>query len=242
MKTGGMECRSCHGDMAAVGGATPLRAGGSLDGSRDGASRLPWADLPRCASCHTGDAVSHRSGAGYVLAADGIRLTQAYVTGDAAASAILSPGSRFKEQTGTLYRFSKGHGGLLCQDCHGSTHAEWPNATAGANDNVASTQLQGHTGVIAECSACHLAGSLPLTTAGPHGMHNVADARWIDENHGEFFERDPAGCKACHGTDLRGTVLSRAAADRTFSVEDAGTVRFAKGAQIGCSHCHSTPR
>ena len=97
-------------------------------------------------------------------------------------------------------------------------------------------------GVIAECSACHLPGSLPLTTAGPHGMHNVADARWVDENHGEFFERDPAGCKACHGTDLRGTVLSRAAADRTFSVEDAGTVRFAKGAQIGCSHCHSTPR
>jgi hypothetical protein len=65
---------------------------------------------------------------------------------------------------------------VLCQGCHGSTHAEWPVANAAANDNVAATTLQGHDGVLVECAACHAAGELPLTLGGPHGMHNVGDA------------------------------------------------------------------
>jgi hypothetical protein len=71
-------------------------------------------------------------------------------------------------------------------------------------------------------------------------MHNVNDPRWVDENHGSFFEQDAASCRACHGQDLQGTVLSRAAADRTFRVEDR-TVRFTKGTPIGCTHCHGNP-
>ena len=46
---------------------------------------------------------------------------------------------------------STGHGGLFCEACHGSTHAEWPAANPNANDNVPATQIQGHTGYIAEC-------------------------------------------------------------------------------------------
>ena len=57
-------------------------------------------------------------------------------------------------------------------------------------------------------------------------------------------EPAPAGeaiahtCAACHGADHRGTVLSRAAADRTFNVEGR-TVTIQKGEPVGCGHCHS---
>ena len=241
MVTGGLACLNCHGDMSAVGGDHPLLAGGSIDGAADGAGRRPWTDLPRCQSCHTGDASSHLSGTGLVPAVDGIRLAQAWRTGDAAASPIRSASSRFAEQANTLYRNSRGHGGLLCQDCHGSTHAEWPVADPASNDNVAASQIQGHTGAVLECTACHAAGSLALTMQGPHGLHNVNDARWVGGGHGGSFENNPASCRACHGANLQGTPLSKTPVDRTFNVEDAGRVTLRAGTQVGCGHCHSTP-
>ncbi len=241
MKTGGMDCNDCHGGMLSVGGEYPLLSGGSLDGSNDGGTRRPWMDLPRCQSCHTGDAVSHLSGTGLVPDSSGIRLVQTYITGDSSASPLLAINKRFAEQDDTLFRNSKGHGGLACEACHGSTHAIWPNDDAAANDNLAARQLQGYSGTIIECNACHGVGSLPLTTRGPHGLHNVNEARWIDEAHGEIYERNKNSCKACHGTDLRGTVLARVSSARSFRVEDNGTVRFAKGELVGCQHCHRTP-
>ncbi len=239
MKDGGMECLSCHGDMLAVGGAFPLEPGGSLDGQNDLRSRRPWADLPRCQSCHTGDALNHLSGPGLVVAPDGIRLRQAYRTGDPAASPIASPASRFAENPNTLYRFSKGHGNVSCENCHGSTHAEWPNADPGANDNVTPTQLQGHTGTIIECATCH-AGNLPRTMNGPHGMHNVDQLSFIDGGHHDFYAQNPASCQACHGANLLGTALSRAAADRSWS-HDGHTWTVSKGTPIACNLCHSLP-
>ncbi|MFZ1201900.1 MAG: hypothetical protein WAO07_17155 [Desulfobacterales bacterium] len=241
MATGGMNCFDCHGDMPAVGGAFPLLAGGSIDGANDGGSRRPWKDLPRCQACHTGDAVSYLTGADLVSDADWpFRLRQAYRTGDDSASPLLATNKRFAENTNTLFRFSKGHGGVNCEACHGSTHAVWPNDDPAANDNIAATQLQGHAGTIIECGTCHGQGSLPLTTNGPHGLHNVADARWVDESHGDFYERDKAGCKACHGLELRGTPLAKTAAARSFRVED-NTVTLAKGDLVSCNRCHERP-
>lgn len=241
MATGAMDCFDCHGDMPAVGGAIPLLAGGSIDGTNDGGGRRPWKDLPRCQSCHTGDAVSYLTGANLVSDADWpFRLRQAYRTGDGSASPLLATNERFAENTDTLYRFSKGHGGLACEACHGSTHAIWPNADPAANDNIAAVQLQGHSGTIIECGTCHGPGSLDLTTAGPHGLHNVADARWVDGNHGDFYERDPAGCRACHGDTLMGTPLSKTAAARSYTVEDKA-VSHAKGDLVSCNRCHEMP-
>jgi hypothetical protein len=241
MATGGMDCFDCHGGMRAVGGAFNLQPGGSIDGTNDGQSRRPWLDLPRCQACHTGDAVSYRQGAGLVADANWpFRLRQAYKTGDASASSLLASNKRFAENTNTLFRFSRGHGELACESCHGSTHAIWPNEDPAANDNIAATQLQGHDGTIIECGTCHGQGSLPLTTNGPHGLHNVNDARWVDENHGDFYERDKAGCKACHGLDLMGTPLAKTAAARSFRVED-NTVTFAKGDLVSCDRCHGIP-
>jgi hypothetical protein len=206
MKTGGMDCNACHGDMLSVGGAFALLPDGSIDGTNDGGERRPWQDLPRCQSCHTGDA-----------------------------------NKRFAEEDNSLFRNSKGHGGLACEACHGSTHAVWPNADTNANDNIAAVQLQGYAGTLIECTVCHAPGSLALTTSGPHGLHTVNDDRWIDEEHGEFYERNENGCKACHGTDLLGTPLAKMPVARTFRIEDDEIVSFAKNELVGCNRCHGMP-
>jgi hypothetical protein len=241
MKTGGMDCNDCHGDMLAVGGKDTLLDGGSIDGTNDGNARRPWLDLPRCQSCHTGDAVDHLTGTDLVADPDWpFRLRQAFASADASASPLLALNKRFAENTNALFRFSKGHGGLACQACHGSTHAIWPNVTAGANDNVAATQLQGYAGTLIECATCHESGSLSTTTGGPHGLHTVNDSRWYDGGHENAFEDDANHCKACHGLALTGTPLARMPTARRFRVED-DTVAYAKGDLVRCDRCHGMP-
>jgi hypothetical protein len=248
MKTGGIGCHDCHGDMLAVGGVYPLLAGGSIDGTNDGGPRRPWQDMPRCQACHTGDAVSNLAATANVVAAgDGIRLRQAYRTGDPSASPLPATNKRFAENANTLYRFSKGHSGILCEGCHGSTHAEWPNANAGANDNIAATELQGHTGPLIECTTCHAQGTLvPTTLEGPHGLHLVNDAGWISA-HGDLLEHGSplqGECRACHGLTLDGTVLSKAAANRTLARGEGGggfPISVSKGQQVSCTLCHGKP-
>jgi len=240
MKTAGLSCRDCHGDMLDVGGEDLLAQGGSLDGAADFAPRRAWLDLPRCQSCHTGDALSPLSGPNLVAAPDGIRLRQAWRTDDPAASPILAVNRRFAENEGTLYRNSTGHGGMACWACHGSPHAEWPVEDPAANDNVAALELQGHSGVITECATCHEPGTLSANLGGPHGMHPI-DARWADEAHGHVYERNRAACQACHGVQLEGTPLAKVAADRNFRGEE-GSRTLHKGQLVSCNLCHSTPR
>lgn len=240
MRTGGLQCYSCHGDMLDVGGKDVLAAGGSIDGTNDGGVRRPWIDLPRCQSCHTGDSNSHLTGADLVEAPGGIRLGQAWRISDPAASPILATNQRFAENQDKLFRNSRGHGGLLCRSCHGSTHAIWPINDPSSNDNLEATALQGHSGTIIECSVCHGTTNLGNGLSGPHGMHVVNDASFTDHRHSSTFESNPAACRACHGQDLRGTVLSRTAATRTLRVED-GIVTLPKGTPVGCNHCHGIP-
>jgi hypothetical protein len=223
--TSALDCQNCHGRMSAVGGAV--------------SNRTPWLDEPKCQSCHAGDAVG-KTASDQPYAADGIRFTLAYSPADATATPKLATNKRFAENdlvdsTGKvvgakLYRKSKGHGGLACEACHGSTHAIW---SAGPNDDVAATQLQGHAGTVVECSACHLAAP-PNGLGGPHGMHPVGGA-WVS-GHENVAQGNQASCQPCHGTDYRGTVLSRTSVARTL----AGKA-FAAGAQIGCYDCHAGP-
>jgi hypothetical protein len=158
---------------------------------------------------------------------------------------VVPTNTRFAENPDTLYRNSKGHGGVFCEGCHGSPHAIWPNQNPLANDNVAAKQLQGHSGPIAECSTCHQAGSLGLTLNGPHGLHPVNDPFWNKE-HKELFEHNRARCQTCHGVNLEGTVLSKTAADRTLRAKEEqpdGTkiIFLAKGTQVSCTLCHKLP-
>ncbi len=233
--------------------------------------RVPWANEPGCGSCHTGDVRSNLSGmAGVVVNPadsdgneDNLRLFRAYVTGDAKATPIVPQNKRFAEnviEAGNpvisdpgdprignpmLYRVSKGHGGLFCETCHGSTHGIWPNKNDLANDNVTANQLQGHKGSIIECGTCH-SGSLGNTLNGPHGMHPVGDTSFARGGHDSLAESNRNACRACHGNNGEGTVLSRMATDRSLECDDrtsycpsGNSAVFPKAYMVGCTECHS---
>jgi uncharacterized protein (TIGR03437 family) len=211
-----IQCQSCHGNMSAVG-----------DASRQG-----WLSEPNCQNCHTGTAVWNSGEVRFTSALDA---SGAYRT---AADQTFATQPNVPGPGLSLYRFSAGHGGLACEACHGSTHAEFPSSHA--NDNAQSVKLQGYSGFLGECSTCHPANSAAVGTAnltGPHGMHPVGQA-WVNQ-HNDFAERSPTACQACHGADYKGSVLSRAFADRTLSA--FGTQQFWRGAQIGCYSCHNGP-
>jgi hypothetical protein len=212
-----MQCQSCHGSMLTVGST----------------NRVGWLHEPTCQACHTGDAVS-KSGQ--------IRHNTVFTNG-----VMREPANRrFATSPDTpapglsLYRFSRGgHGGLACSACHGSTHAEFP--TAFRNDNVMSEALQGHAGVLVECDKCH--GSMPNSrNGGPHGLHHLGQT-WVTgaepAPHVAGFKAGNQACQACHGTDYRGTVLSRAHNKRVVNTGDFGTRTFWRGQQIGCYDCHN---
>jgi hypothetical protein len=273
MFNAGMLCNDCHGDMTQVGadfsaGVSPDNPGDfqlDLGNFYDPASpqpRVPWANEPGCGSCHTGDASSNLAGTATTIVntadtngnTDGIRLRQAYRSGDAKATPIVPSNKRCAEPAVAatfngfnnpgagnprLYRVSTGHGGVFCEGCHGATHAEWPNANPNANDNVTARQLQDHTGTIVECSTCHGdAMNSRNTLGGPHGMHPVGDSTsFARGGHEHLAEGNSAACAACHGGGSRssntGTVLSVAKADRNLR----GTL-VREGEPVGCSVCH----
>ncbi len=204
-----MQCQSCHGAMSIVG-----------DPGRKG-----WLDEPNCQSCHH-DGLRALS----TLNAQGRPKTWGEVADKRFATNPDTP------VAGTsLYRMSKGHGDLQCEACHGATHAIYPSSHD--NDNLLALDIQGHTGTIAQCSACH--NDVPWTkTGGPHGMHTTG-LRWAND-HSETFD-NPAECQACHGADYRGTPLSALKTDVSWSVHEFGTKNFAAGHQISCYDCHNGP-
>ena len=231
MFQGGLICQDCHGEMLNVGNdfsanmtaATPFPEG--IDLTR----RIPWADEPACQSCHTGDALDNLglTDSNVIQAADGVRLLQAYRTNDLNARPIVATNRRFAESVidgkQVLFRLSKGHGGVYCEGCHGSTHAEWPvppdSGPVVANDNVTAQQIQQRTGTIRRCTACHPANMAP-TMDGPHGLHPIENLRWTG-GHGAFAKRlGFESCETCHGVQGQGTPLS---------------------AGVQCYRCHSNP-
>lgn len=208
--TNAIECQSCHGNMTALGNT----------------SRKGWFDEPNCQACHTGLASTTNT-------------TLAYTSAFSSGTTLRTPAdTTFATTPNTpatgesLFRLSSGHGGLQCEACHGSTHAEFP--TNVANDNVQSTNLQGHAGMLSECSTCH--STVPtVTNGGPHGLHPIGTS-WVNQHQNVADSQGAATCQGCHGTDYMGTVLSRIQATRTL----AGHT-FAAGTMIGCYSCHNGP-
>lgn len=203
-----MGCQSCHGNMSKVGDPT----------------RVGWLQEPNCQACHF----------------NGKRTTSAV---DAAGNLVKPTDTRFATTPNqpakgfSLYRFSKGHGGLQCEACHGATHAEYPSSHL--NDNLQSIALQGYAGTIRECSVCH--AKVPLSVnGGPHGMHTIG-ASWVSA-HGDRVESSgPAACAYCHGKDYRGSALSQVKVARSYNTE-RGLRSFVAGQAVGCYDCHNGPR
>ena len=201
-----MDCQSCHGTMAQVG-----------SNNREG-----WLDQPNCQACH-------QEGHQYISALTSTGTLREAID-NRFATTPNTPSSGF-----SLYRFSKGHGDLQCESCHGATHAIYPSHEAG--DNILSEQLQGHSGTLAECTACH--SSIPLTKdGGPHGMHSVGQV-WVKE-HEDSAENSVNECKACHGDNFRGSLLSKTWTARSF-IAEGKAINYDKGEQVGCYDCHNGP-
>jgi hypothetical protein len=212
-----MQCQSCHGNMSAVGAST----------------RTGWVDEPNCQACHVGTATNSYG----VIRFDSVFDAPGHMRVAAEQTFATNPDT--PAAGASLYRFSKGHGGLQCSACHGSTHAEFPSAFR--NDNREGEMLQGHAGVIIECQMCH--GVQPANNQfhnGPHGMHPLR-ANWAGKHNDAMGEHNTAQCRACHGLNYEGTVLSRAQAARTFTVEKFGTKMYWRGQQISCYGCHDGP-
>jgi hypothetical protein len=201
-----INCQGCHGSMGRVGAV----------------KRIGWLQQPNCQACHH----------------DGQRELQAVSAGvlktwtdTRYATNADTPAAGF-----SLYRFSKGHGGLQCEACHGATHAEYPSSHA--NDNVLSKDVQGREGTIGECASCHK--TVPLTAdKGPHGMHTVGSA-WV-KGHESSAKAGATACAYCHGADYRGSILSTVKVARSFNA-DGKTVNFAVGQKVGCYDCHNGPK
>jgi hypothetical protein len=201
-----IQCQSCHGHIANVGNA----------------NRKGWLDEPNCQACH-------HDGKQELSAINPTTNTLRHVVDTRFATNPNTPASGI-----SLYRFSKGHGNLQCEACHGATHAVYPAHQA---DNLLAQGIQGHAGTIGECSACH--SSIPNTvTGGPHGMHPVGQS-WVS-GHKHVAERNAAQCKVCHGQTYRGSVLSEMFTTRTLSVEH-GSKTLQKGHQVSCYDCHNGP-
>jgi Pilus formation protein N terminal region len=203
-----MGCQSCHGNMTAVG--DPARVG--------------WLQEPTCQACHY----------------NGKRTTSAL---DSAGKLVVPTDTRFATNAnvplpGTnLFRFSKGHGGMQCEACHGATHAEYPSSHD--NDNIQSIALQGYAGTVRECKVCH-ASSLVSGNGGPHGMHSIG-AGWVSEHHDLISSSGgKTACAYCHGADYRGTPLSQAKVTRSYT-HDGRTTTIAAGTNVGCYNCHNGP-
>ncbi len=208
-----IECQDCHGDMSTV--ADPNRQG--------------WLDMPACQYCH------NRTGP----KGDFTRYKSVFSSGNTLRTVY---SSRFATNRNTpltglsLYRFSKGHGGLQCEACHGSTHAIYPSTHY--NDNLQSQHLQGYKGTLSNCATCH---ETPPSTSnkGPHGMHIVGQT-WVKE-HKKHAKANLSDCADCHGSDYRGTFLSAMWQSRTLSIED-GSKTLSKGHKVSCYDCHNGPK
>jgi hypothetical protein len=216
--TNAIDCQSCHGPMSNVGKT-----------GREG-----WLDQPNCQQCHDRNGTSTSNFA---------RFTSVFSSGTTLRTIVDTTG-RFATNANTpatgfsLYRFSKGHGNLQCEACHGSTHAEYPSSHA--NDNVQSIAIQGHTGTIAECSTCHTTVPTGSTNfaKGPHGMHVVGQgAVSAHQSPG----KTESNCAVCHGSDYKGTILSATSQARTLNAGDFGTKNWTAKHQVSCYDCHNGP-
>lgn len=209
-----MECQSCHGSMTTV-----------ADAAREG-----WFDMPTCQSCHH----------------DGERETVAI---NADGTFKTWDDTRFASNPDTpaegwsLFRFSTGHGGLQCEACHNSTHAEFTNTPSAngneVNDNLAAVQAQGYAAAIRECSVCHQ--NVPNTTnGGPHGMHTIGQY-WVKEHHDVFNNTSFSSCYYCHGNTSSGSPLAVIKVEKTFNIGDGRSKTFAENERVTCWSCHSGP-
>lgn len=86
-------------------------------------------------------------------------------------------GSLYAEESGKLFRESRGHGGLYCSTCHGSPHAIVPSVEP--NDNLQNITLQGNSRPLYDCRVCH---GIILAAGGPHGIGGTTAVALLEDS------------------------------------------------------------
>ncbi len=158
-------CAGCHADPAL--GTTGQAGVPYLSTAMHGAhaSRMAAAHLDNeCYACHPGFRTTCLRD---VHAGKGMTCNDCHVGGmtglgsptripwvnePACADCHARQGFQF-EETGKLFRQSRGHGGVMCMACHNSPHSITPATTAA--DNLQAIAAQGHAGKIDTCTVCH---------------------------------------------------------------------------------------
>ena len=159
-------CASCHPDpILGTGGTAPVFSR-AIHGKH--AEAIPQT-LDGCYDCHPGPTTQCLRGA---MFSAGLTCVNCHGTMSQLASSSRTPWMNepdcgqchaYGSQPGQLYRHSTGHGGVYCEACHGSTHAEFPSTLAA--DNAQSIRLQGYDGPVGSCQVCHTDGRSALN---PH--------------------------------------------------------------------------
>ncbi len=112
-----------------------------------------------------------------------------------------------------------------CSLCHGADGkgSSMSVASAARSYTVNGKTFSIASGATVNCASCHVPHSTALA--------------WVDGGHGTEYASDPGGCATCHGASGSGTVLSKAAAARSYTV-NGKTFSIASGATVGCATCH----
>jgi hypothetical protein len=209
-----LQCQNCHGRMNDVASV----------------KRRAYVDMPQCQACHTGTAVQNSGSLAFTSVFDATN----HVRVAAAATFATTPSAPLPGASS--FAQSSEHGGLRCAACHGPAHAETP--TLDASEDAQSQRLQGAAGAVLSCAACHT-GTLSTGLTGPHGTHQATQA--YAKGHNDWIKTSGGRttCMPCHGTDYRGTALSRARSSQTFTGK--GTHVVFPGFQTGCYTCHLGP-
>ena len=187
-----MQCQSCHGAMSNVGAA----------------NRTGWLDEPTCQNCHTGTAI-HNNGE--------IRYTDVYDLNGERRIAV--------DQTFATTPDVPAPGLLAVPllDRPRRTQVRGvPRLDARRVPELAPQRQP------AEHRACRgmrerWSSARPVTARAHHDQTVARTAcirsaqSWIADHAGCGGRRRRSACRACHGTDYRGTVLSYSKADRTLN-------------------------
>jgi hypothetical protein len=71
-------------------------------------------------------------------------------------------------------------------------------------------------------------------------MHTVGQD-WVTGHH-DYVERvGLAACAYCHGSNFRGSFLSKTTMARSFDAGDYGQKNYKAGDQVTCYDCHNGP-
>ena len=207
------QCRTCHGSTT-----DPVQAGGIAKVS--------------CFTCHTNDLVIHPAAAVWASPAQHGRLGAelAPVATTPPAVPVMAGFSHCAKCHGSTY--TGGVSGVSCMSCH--VNAPHPSKPWLDTTGVKPSHTMANQANLAECAKCHAGGKnsdLKPATLAPAGTapgcfnatlcHSIGahTATWLTDHWAEYL-KNPAQCRACHGS--------------TTDPAQAGGI-----ANVSCFSCHA---